>query len=147
MLAEGHLAPDFQLADWRLSDALKTGPVLLAFYKIACPTCQFTLPFLQRLANTQGLQVVTISQDDARSTGQFAERFGISLPVLLDQAPYPVSNLYGIRNVPTLYLIEPGARIAMAGTGFSRASLQSLAGRFGTQVFREGERVPEMRPG
>jgi peroxiredoxin len=157
MLAEGSLAPDFELEGLSLASALKNGPVLLAFFKISCPTCQFAFPFLQRLADRAAPgspQIVAISQDDARGTKQFADRFGISLPTLHDAAPaYRVSNLYGIRNVPTLYLIEPGSpiqtgsRISLAVAGFSRAHFETLAERFGTPVFHPGEPIPALRPG
>jgi peroxiredoxin len=151
MLAEGVRAPDFQLGQWSLAASLKKGPVLLAFYKISCPTCQFAFPFLQRLADGAGPgspQVIAISQDDARGTAQFGERFGISLPVLQDEVPgYRVSNLYAIRNVPTLYLIERDGRISMAVAGFSKAHFETLAARFGTALFRGGEQVPALRPG
>jgi thiol-disulfide isomerase/thioredoxin len=155
MLAEGGLAPDFELEGWSLAAALKNAPVLLAFFKISCPTCQFAFPFLQRLADgaapgiTPGRpQIVVVSQDDVRGTKQFADRFGIALPTLHDEVPgYRVSNLYGIRNVPTLYLIEPARHISLAVAGFGKAQFETLAARFGTAVFREGEAIPAFRPG
>jgi peroxiredoxin len=151
MLAEGGRAPDFEFSDGSLSDALKSGPVLLAFFKISCPTCQLAFPFLQRLADGAGPgapRLIAISQDDAKGTKQFSDRFRISLPTVLDAAPaYRISNLYAIRNVPTLYLIEPDGRISMAVAGFSKAHWESLGDRFGTQVFRSGEQVPALRPG
>ena len=127
-----------------MSEALQRGPVLLVFFKISCPTCQLTFPFLDRLGAPQ---LITISQDDAKGTAQFQQRFGPSEPALLDEKPYPASNLYRITNVPTLYLIEPDGRISMAVAGFSRAHLEVLGSRFGKAPFREGEQVPLLRPG
>ena len=151
MLAEGTAAPDFQLGDLRLTEALKSGPMLLAFFKISCPTCQLAMPFLQRLADAAGPEsprLVAISQDNATATGQFAAHFRIGLETLLDEAPgYRVSNLYGLRNVPTLYLIEPDGCISMAMSGFSKAHLEALGERYGGSPFRPGEQVPAMRPG
>jgi peroxiredoxin len=149
MLAEGATAPDFSLGDWTLAGALKNGPLLLAFFKISCPTCQLAFPFLQRLAGAArgALQIAAISQDDRTGTEQFHRRFGISLPTLLDPPPYAASSLYGIRNVPTLYLIEPGGSVSMAVTGFSKAHFERLGERFGAPVFRAGEAVPAFRPG
>jgi peroxiredoxin len=146
MLQEGTSAPDFQLGSFSLSSALSRGPVLLAFFKISCPTCQLTFPFLRRLADPAGPGaplLVTISQDDANGTAQFQERFGPAEPALLDLKPgYTVSNLYQIRNVPTLYLIGTDGRISMAVAGFSRAHMEKLG-----VPFREDEQVPAMRPG
>jgi peroxiredoxin len=149
MLLEGDPAPDFALGTATLSEALKQGPVLLAFFKISCPTCQFAFPFLQRLADgAPALQILAISQDDPRATAQFAAHFKIDLPTLHDAAPsYRISNLYRIANVPTLYLIEPDHRISLAVAGFSKQHFETLAQRFGTTVFRPAEQVPALRPG
>lgn len=148
MLAEGTVAPDFSLGDWTLSQALRKGPVLLAFFKISCPTCQLTFPFLQRLNGSAALQIVPISQDNRAGTSQFQDRFGISMPVELDPAPaYPASNLYGLQNVPSLFLIEPDGVISMAVNGFSKRHLESLGERFSTPLFHPGEDVPAFRPG
>ena len=151
MLAEGTSAPDFQLGEWKLSEALRRGPVLLAFFKISCPTCQLTLPFLQRLADRSGPgapQFVAISQDDAKGTAQFQQRFGPTEPALLDAGPaYRASNLYRIANVPSLFLVESDGRISMAVAGFSKTALERLGQRFGGSPFREEEQVPALRPG
>ncbi len=40
-----------------LEDILGKGPALLAFYKISCPVCQLTAPYLERLAAGSALQV------------------------------------------------------------------------------------------
>ena len=74
--------------------------MLLAFFKISCPVCQLTAPYLERLAvrNERAVQVIGISQDDAGATRGFANRFGLTFPTLLDSSEdeYPASNAYGI---------------------------------------------------
>src|SRR5207244_9837181 len=93
MLGEGSNAPDFELQDLSgarrsLSDISAGKPVLLAFYKVSCPTCQFTLPFLERIhggRTNRDIEMYAISQDDAESTRDFDQEFGISMPTLLDQ--------------------------------------------------------------
>jgi peroxiredoxin len=57
VLSAGAKAPGFTLTDLSgekhtLADILERGPVLLALYKISCPVCQLTLPYLERIANT-----------------------------------------------------------------------------------------------
>jgi peroxiredoxin len=158
MLQAGAAAPDFELSDldgkpWRLKDSLERGPVLLAFFKTSCPTCQLTFPFLQRLADSGGAgphapQVVAITQDDAVATREFEEKFGVSMPTLVDEPrTYPASNAYRIAHVPSLFLVEKDGRISRAFNGFSKTEIEKLAERFQTEAFRPDERVPALRPG
>src|SRR5260370_42328811 len=55
----GNTAPVFSLKgldgkDYSLPTLLKRGPVVAAFFKISCPVCQFTFPFLERLYKRYG---------------------------------------------------------------------------------------------
>ena len=154
MLAAGAQAPSFELKDLEgnqrsLADLLAKGPVLLAFFKISCPVCQMTAPFLSRLAHSSGIQVFGVSQDDASSTKGFNQRFGVTFPVLLDEsrAGYPASNGFGIASVPSLFLVEPDGVISTAFAGFSKADLEALGNRMGAPPFQAGENVPAFRAG
>jgi peroxiredoxin len=154
MLAAGAQAPDIRLPDlngqgWALAEALKHGPVLLAFFKVSCPTCQLTFPFLQRLADgAPATLLMAVSQDDAAATREFHEAFGIALPTLIDTPrTYPASNAYQIGTVPSLFLVERTGEISLAVEGFNKAQLEKLGERFGASPFRETDRVPALRPG
>src|SRR5437763_9741928 len=114
-VAAGKTAPPFELASmdgktYSLRDALAQGPVLAAFFKISCPTCQYTFPFLERLyrGKTRDIGMYAISQDDAESTREFHQEFGITIPTLIDSEDenYPASNAYQLSHVPSLFLIE-----------------------------------------
>src|SRR5215467_7011862 len=115
-IVAGNPAPNFSLKsldgkDFSLADSLKKGPVVVAFFKVSCPVCKFTFPFIDRLFRryqAADLTFLGISQDDVSSSRSFAQEFCISFPVLTDQANYPVSNAYGLTMVPTIFLIEPG---------------------------------------
>jgi peroxiredoxin len=157
MLTEGAKAPDFdleQLTGGRrtLPEAAGGNPVLLAFFKVSCPTCQFAFPFLERLyrqrANRE-IGMYAISQDDAESTREFHSEFGVSMPTLLDKEDeeYPASNAYGLTTVPSLFLIEPDGRIARSIMGFDKRGLEELGGRLGADPFLPGEYVPEWKSG
>jgi peroxiredoxin len=147
MLTAGGTVPDFQLQDWALREALQRGPVLLVFFKISCPTCQFTLPFLQRLEGS-GLQVVAISQDNEAGTSEFLKRFQLTLHTLFDKAwDFTVSNAFGITHVPSLFLVETDGTISLAVDGFSKADIEGLGSRFGAVPFGIGESIPALRPG
>jgi peroxiredoxin len=156
MLSTGALAPAIRLPDLNgdirtLGEALKDGPVLLVFFKISCPTCQLTFPFLQRLADegfSASPQLIAISQDDIPGSREFQERFGVSMPTLIDAArTFPASNAYRIASVPSLFLIEPDGKISAALEGFNKAALQKLGERFHVAPFRETDSVPDSRPG
>jgi peroxiredoxin len=152
MLSRESPAPQFTLADLNgsphsLTEILQRGPVLLALYKISCPVCQLTLPFLTRIAGG-ALQIVAISQDDPAATRKFQARFGV-LPTLLDREEegYPVSNAFGITHVPTMFLIEPNGAISQVIEGFVKTDLESLAARAGIPIFHQDETVPAWKAG
>ena len=131
MLEAGGRAPSFELKSLAgekrsLEDILGKGPALLAFYKVSCPVCQLTAPYLERLAAGSGVQIVGISQDDDNATQGFNQRFGVTFPTLLDQSKenYPASNAYGISSVPSLFLVNKGhGGIARAFSGFLRNAI------------------------
>jgi len=161
-LAMGRRAPPFELNSmegekYSLQSLLAKGPVLAAFFKVSCPTCQYTFPFLERLyqqLGANGVLLVGISQDSTRDSQKFAEQFGVTFPVLIDREPYAVSRKYGVEFVPTLFLITPDSQVEISGDGFSKSDLvtiqKSLARHSGVTpraLFEPGERVPEYKPG
>jgi peroxiredoxin len=161
-LSAGKSAPAFSLkktdgSQVSLDGALKKGPVLAAFFKVNCPTCQFTFPFLERMYETFGDEKFTllgISQNDAADTREFCQEFGIKFPVLLDEHGYPASNEYGLTNVPTLFLISAEGTIQQTTVGFVKADLEKLAanaaraaGKPSAPLFKPGEVIPDSKPG
>jgi peroxiredoxin len=153
-LEAGTHAPSFRLKSLAgdttpLDQILAKGPALLAFYKISCPVCQLAFPYLERLSAGTAFQIVAISQDDAESTRDFNQRFGVTFPTLLDQSKegFPASNAFGISAVPSLFLVEADGKISKTSTGFSKRDLEALGQRAGVQTFRPGDNVPEWKPG
>jgi peroxiredoxin len=156
-LEAGTAAPEFVLPGmdgkkFSLAEARKRGPVLAVFFKVSCPVCQFTLPFLERLHQAYAgskVTVVGISQNDKNETAAFLREYGISFPVLLDDTrSYPVSNAYGLTNVPTLFLIVPEGGIEICSVGWDRKEIEELSRRLAqAKVFRPGEDVPDFKAG
>lgn len=161
-LTPGTPAPEISLQDTTgamktLSEALKKGPVLAAFFKASCPVCQFTFPFLERMYETYGDAKMTfwgISQDDARNTHDYAQEFGTKFPMLLDEKGYPVSNQYGLTNVPSVFLISQDGNIQVSSVGFAKADLERItaeaaraSGKPPQPLFKPGEVVPDYKPG
>src|SRR5262249_36874421 len=129
-LSIGKPAPAFVLADvngqtHRLDDALQRGPVALVFYKSACPTCQFSFPYIQKMFSGMGNRsdwtLWGISEDDVEETRRFAEQNGITFDLLIDEYPYDVSAAYGLEFVPAIFLIQPDGKIAVSDFGFTKA--------------------------
>lgn len=155
MLVRGDGAPAFELEDVhgavRPAAGERPRPTLLVFFKVSCPTCQYTMPFVERLvsgASPDTPEIVAISQDDAPNTIQFQERFGLSMAMLIDPGPrYPASNLYRISHVPSFFLVEPDGTVSLSFDGFEKQPLEQVAARFGVPLFAGDERVPSSRPG
>lgn len=154
MLKTGEFAPGFELPDLgderhSLSSLLEQGRIILAFFKVSCPTCQMTLPFLERLAQQSTARVFGVSQDNAGLSGEFRKEFELTFPVLVDgvERGYPVSNAFGLTHVPSLFLVERDGLISWSSNGFHRGDLQELASQFNIGLFHAEDRVPEWKPG
>jgi len=161
-LDPGIKAPQIELpliggGKFSLAQALSEGRVLLAFFKISCPVCQYTFPFLERLAKRaegRGLKVVGISQDDAKSTKVFCDTYGITFATALDGlSRYPVSNAYGLTNVPTTFLIGQDGHIEQTIVGWSRDEIEAIDREYSNSqnakfpLFPKGEEVSPFRAG
>ncbi len=161
-LVEGQKAPEFTLKaldgkDYSLDRLLSDGPVVVTFFKISCPVCQFTFPFLERLHRQfsgRGARIIGISQDSARDTREFNQEYGAKFLTLLDEDSYPVSNSYGLTNVPTILLIERDRSIKVSCVGFGKSELERIAAHLASAknlpkdpFFRSDEIVPAYKPG
>jgi peroxiredoxin len=167
-LASGTKAPEFSSKTldgkaFSLSDELARGPVILAFFKVSCPTCQYAFPFMERLHNAyaqNGAKLFGVSQNDAKETAAFIKQFGVTFPVLLDEiGNYPVSNAYGLTNVPTVFWIAPdGAtddgEIEISSVGWVKADFEQINRKMAETgkaapavVFQPGEDVRDFRAG
>jgi peroxiredoxin len=162
-IVAGNTAPGFSLKaldnkEYSLKSVLERGPVVAAFFKISCPVCQFTFPFLERLYKRYGGDGVTflgISQDDTRATTKFAKEYGITFPILIDDEDgYVVSNAYALTNVPTIFLIDAEGSVKVSSMGFDKKDLEKIAAELSERkkitlapLFRPDEVVPANKPG
>lgn len=159
MLNTNDIAPDFNLPrlasgkDQLYSDDGRL--TFLVFYKFSCPTCQLALPYINKIyeAYANDVRFFAIAQDNAEKTEQFAKDYGLTLPLLLDETPYPVSRQYQLVSVPTIFLINPDHTIRYSGEGFVKQELLNLAdviaektGKPQIELFGS-EPVPEFKPG
>jgi peroxiredoxin len=149
-LLSGKQAPPFNLptmdgTQFSLRDALTQGPVVAAFFKVSCPVCQYTFPFLERIYKNYGgpqVSFVGISQNDKKDTASFVRQYSVSFPILLDDTKnFPVSN-------------AQDGEIQISSVGWSRADIEEIATKaapaIGNQrkpLFRAEENIPEFRAG
>jgi peroxiredoxin len=158
----GHRAPNFSLKgpdgkQYSLEELCKQGPVFAAFFKVSCPVCQFTFPFLERLYKQFGGEALTflaVSQDDARATKDFARQYGVTFPMVMDEKGYPASNAYGLTMVPTIFLIDTDGTVKVSSMGFNKHDLEKIASELADRkhipraaLFQPSESVPASRPG
>jgi peroxiredoxin len=161
-LQPGKTAPEISLPDvqgrrFSWQQTLNRGPLVLVFFKVSCPVCQYALPFVERLyrAHKGKVSVVGVSQNPKPDTEAFLRQYDISFPVLLDDTTaYPVSNAYGLTNVPTTFLISTGGEIEVSSVGWSRQGLEEINRRVSKAVaappaalFLCGEEVPDFTAG
>jgi len=153
ILKEGLRAPDFRLprldgGESALAEIVAGGPALLVFFKITCPVCQLTLPFLDRI-HSPALPICGISQNDGDETREFNREFGVAFPVLLDteESGYPVSNAFGISSVPTMFLVEKDGAVSRVIEGWRKREIEWLGDKAGVKPIRPSDYVPEWKAG
>ncbi|MFZ0761663.1 MAG: TlpA disulfide reductase family protein [Candidatus Sulfotelmatobacter sp.] len=162
-LTVGSKAPEFELKamDGRrfvLGEELMHGPIVLAFFKVSCPTCQYAFPFLERLERAyghKGVRIIGVSQNPPQETSAFTKEFGVTFPVLLDgPARYPASNAYGLTNVPSIFWIAQDGEIEVSSVGWVKAQFEEINRKIAearnlppASVFTPGEDVRDFRAG
>jgi peroxiredoxin len=162
-LTVGTQAPQFELSamdgsKFSLQDALSRGPVLAVFFKISCPTCQYALPYFERIYKTYGeekLSIVGISQNDKKDTADFMKKYGVTFPVLLDDTnTFPASNAYGLTNVPTAFWISADGEIEIFSIGWARKDFEEIARKAASitvqapkPLFQPAEQIADFRAG
>lgn len=141
MPSAGDRAPDFALpsteGDVRLSDQLRDGRVLLAFYfEDATPACSTEIAALKDAHETLrelDADVIAISADSVESHRAFAERLGGVPFALASDADLTVARAYDAvaeddprRSRRALFVIEQDGTIAYAANPYSVNSLSQL---------------------
>jgi peroxiredoxin len=145
--ATGGRAPDFTLNDLagrrvHLSDYLGKHVVLVNFWATWCQPCAGELPHLERLYRQyreQGLVVLGVAMDGPETVAQvgpWAQRYGLSFPVLLDEETRVVQQYNPKRAAPFNVMIGRDGAIAKTREGYSagdeaelEADLKSLLAR------------------
>jgi peroxiredoxin len=163
-LIAGKIAPDFTLITTdgksvNLQDLLQRGPVVLAFFKVSCPVCQYAFPMYERVARAHknsGASFLGVCQNGIAEAKAFAREYGVTFPIAIDNDAnqYAVSNAYGLTNVPTLFYIAPDGEIEVSSVGWSKADVDTVNRRLAELrnqqapvLWRKGEDVQDFRAG
>ena len=162
------LAPDFQLElvldipqilgkVLILKDLLEKGPALLVFAKGSCPTCQYCLPFVQRIYQNyldSGVSLAVIAQESLGAAQAMIGGLSLHMPILLDEDPFSVSETYQIEFVPTFFYVGQAGRIQRVVESFARRELVEISEEIARikgvdplPFFTPDESVPAFRPG
>jgi peroxiredoxin len=131
----------------------REGPRVLFFYKVTCPTCQISAPVAEKLHQRLGERFVGVGQDPLEKLDQFAEELGTTFTAIPDQPPYALSDAYGIRTVPTVFVLDDG-KIVETVESWDRDAWNRLAAKVGAltgeaaeSLSWEGDGLPPFRPG
>ena len=118
-------APDFELkllnqAGTLSSDELKGSPVVINFFASWCVPCREEAPLLQRQweqHRDEGVRFVGVSIRDAASDARrFADRYGITYPIVHDPQEV-LAGPIGVLGLPETYFIDTDWRFAGAVSG------------------------------
>jgi hypothetical protein len=83
------------------------------------------------------------------------KEYGLTFPILLDDTKsYPVSNAYGLTNVPSTFWIAQDGAIEISSVGWDRKEIEEINQRAAKingdgpkPVFFADEQVPDFRAG
>jgi peroxiredoxin len=123
--AEPSEAPDFTLMSLAGQPArlreFRGKLVLLNFWATWCAPCLHEMPSMERLYQTFKqtdfvLLAVSMDRQGEEVAKPFVENLQLTFPVLLDST-LEVSRQYGVRGLPTSYLIDPDGRLIGAVIG------------------------------
>lgn len=163
-LSNGAKAQEFALTSTTgkpviLSELTKRGPVVLAFFKVGCPTCQYAFPYFERMSQAhkpEAISFVGISQDNLADTEAFMKKYGVSFTVAIDDPQrYVVSNAYRLTNVPTAYLVDRDGMIQASTVGWARKDMEEINLKLSMMemdqqqhpIFKPGEEIAEYKAG
>jgi peroxiredoxin len=95
--------------------------VLLNFWATWCAPCLHEMPSMERLYQTFKqtdfvLLAVSMDRQGAEVARPFVEHLKLTFPILLDKTS-GVSHQYGVRGLPSTYLIDPDGRLIGAVIG------------------------------
>jgi hypothetical protein len=147
-LATGTKAPPIFGVD------LDHAPKVLFFFKVTCPVCQMAAPKVATFDRAYPGRFVAIGQDPPPKLVSFSKEFDLPGKLRDDPPPYPASRAYGIRVVPTTFLVGEDGMILDAVESWDRDRLNDLSrqlaeltGATYAPISDPSDGLPVFRPG
>ncbi|MDR1625485.1 MAG: TlpA family protein disulfide reductase [Spirochaetia bacterium] len=113
--------------------ALKGKIVFLNFWATWCPPCRAEMPDMEKLYQrfkNEGLEFLTVNiREDEEAVKTFMNEFKLTFPVVLDYNG-DAATKYGIRGIPTTYIIGRDGRIIAAAVGGRQWYSQEMLNAF-----------------
>jgi DsbE subfamily thiol:disulfide oxidoreductase len=126
----GEKAPDFTLSTLK-GDRVhlrerKGQKVIINFWATWCPPCKEEIPVLQTFydQNKGSVELLAVNIDPESNVSHFAQKYGISYPILLDKDG-KVNEKYKVAAIPTTYVIDENGMIIYKHIG--NLQLQQIA--------------------
>ena len=130
-LDAGAAAPDFSIKDtegkvYNFAEEKGKAPSILVFWSIFCEPCRIEMPIVQRLHEKYrgALTVLAVALDGEplkNSIVGFVKQEGYTFRVLIDELDekemFKVADPYGVGGTPTIYLVDPAGKVALAKVG------------------------------
>jgi peroxiredoxin len=136
------------------AEEFSAGPNVLFFYKVTCPVCQMAGPPVGRFERAYPGRMLGIGQDRQEKLADFDRTYELGFPSIPDLPPYEASNAYGIRTVPTTFLVDSNGVIldtveSWDRDGLNRVSKQlaAMVGADFIPISEPGDGLPTFRPG
>ncbi len=101
-----------ELAQWRGK------PVLVHFWATWCPVCRLEQDSIAAIAEDWPVLTVAMQSGDAAEVTAHLREHGLDFPVLVDPDG-ELSGRFGVRAVPTSFVVAPDGRIRFREVGYT----------------------------
>lgn len=109
-------------------DSYRGRPLLVHFWASWCKPCRKELPEIEaayRELRQQGLEVLAVNAgDDPQTARAFADRLGLTFPILLDK-DWDTATAYGVLGLPITFFVGRDGKVmdVVAGGTLTRTNL------------------------
>ena len=98
--------------------AMRGSPVILHFWATWCPVCRREEPSIEALARDHAVLTVATRSGGPDAVRKHLEARHVSFPVIVDPDG-KLAARYGVRVLPTTFVIGPDGRIRFTETGYT----------------------------